>query len=421
MRDIINEIWGTAKRNKLRTSLTGFAVAWGIFMLIFLLGSGNGLTNAQQMQMDRYLSHSAMVGGGVTAKPCNGLKEGRRIVLDQHDIDKTSSAFSHVVDDAGGEISAGTATVSLGDCYFSTELKGVYPNKCTIDKRKMLYGRFINPNDLKERRKVLVISNDNAKELSSRNMAGLVGRRVEVAGMAFLIVGIYEADKSGMSQPQSFAPFTTIQKIYNKGDKTDLILFSTKNMETEEANEAFETNYRAVVNTHHQAAPDDESAIWIWNRFTQSLQMAKGMNIIHTALWIIGLFTLLSGIVGVSNIMLITVKERTHEFGIRKAIGATPWSIMKLIITESVVITTFFGYVGMLLGIAANEYMNATIGQMKVNSGTFEATMFSNPTVGLDVCIAVTMVIVVAGTLAGLLPARKAALIKPIDALSARG
>ena len=419
MRDIINEIWGTAKRNKLRTSLTGFAVAWGIFMLIFLLGSGNGLTNAQQMQMDRYLSHSAMVGGGVTAKPCNGLKEGRRIVLDQHDIDKTSSAFSHVVDDAGGEISAGTATVSLGDCYFSTELTGVYPNKRLIDKRKMLYGRFINPNDLKERRKVLVISDDNAKELSSRNMAGLVGRRVEVAGMAFLIVGIYEADKSGMSQPQSFAPFTTIQKIYNKGDKTDLILFSTKNMETEEANEAFETNYRAVVNTHHQAAPDDESAIWIWNRFTQSLQMAKGMNIIHTALWIIGLFTLLSGIVGVSNIMLITVRERTHEFGIRKALGAKPSSILRLIVAESVVITTFFGYIGMVAGIAATEYMNKVAGERVMDAGVFQMTVFDNPTVDLSIAIQATLTLIIAGTLAGLFPARKAVKIRPIEALRA--
>ena len=419
MRDIINEIWGTAKRNKLRTSLTGFAVAWGIFMLIFLLGSGNGLTNAQQMQMDRYLSHSAMVGGGVTAKPCNGLKEGRRIVLDQHDIDKTSSAFSHVVDDAGGEISAGTATVSLGDCYFSTELTGVYPNKRLIDKRKMLYGRFINPNDLKERRKVLVISNDNAKELSSRNMAGLVGRRVEVAGMAFLIVGIYEADKSGMSQPQSFAPFTTIQKIYNKGDKTDLILFSTKNMETEEANEAFETNYRAVVNTHHQAAPDDESAIWIWNRFTHSLQMAKGMNIIHTALWIIGLFTLLSGIVGVSNIMLITVRERTHEFGIRKALGAKPSSILRLIVAESVVITTFFGYIGMVAGIAATEYMNKVAGERVMDAGVFQMTVFDNPTVDLSIAIQATLTLIIAGTLAGLFPARKAVRIRPIEALRA--
>ena len=422
MRDIVNEIWSTAKRNKLRTTLTGFAVAWGIFMLIFLLGAGNGLTNAQQLQVDRYLANSVMVGGGSTVKPYDGLKEGRTIVLDQHDIDKTAHDFTDVVEDTGGELSVENTLVSMGENYFTATLQGVYPNKCTIDKRKMLYGRFINKKDLDDRRKVLVVSSDNAKELCPRRpVETLVGQYVEVGGMAFLLVGIYETDKSGMREASSFAPFTTVQHIYNKGDKADRILFATKNMETEEANEDFEAQYRAKINLHHRAAPDDESAIWIWNRFTQSMQMAKGMKIIHTALWVIGLFTLLSGIVGVSNIMLITVKERTREFGIRKAIGATPLSIMRLIIIESVVITTFFGYVGMVLGIAANEYMNATIGQMKVNSGTFEATMFSNPTVGIDVCIAATLVMVAAGTLAGLIPARKAALVKPIEALMAKG
>ena len=147
--------------------------------------------------------------------------------------------------------------------------------------------------------------------------------------------------------------------------------------------------------------------------------MNTGMGIIRTALWIVGLFTLLSGIVGVSNIMLITVKERTREFGIRKAIGAKPGSILRLIIVESVVITTFFGYIGMVLGVAANEYMDATIGQTKVNSGLFEATMFYNPTVGIDVCVAATVVMIAAGTLAGLIPARKAARIRPIEALRA--
>ena len=149
------------------------------------------------------------------------------------------------------------------------------------------------------------------------------------------------------------------------------------------------------------------------------MQMNTGMGMLRTALWIVGIFTLLSGIVGVSNIMLITVKERTHEFGIRKAIGATPWSILRLIIIESIIITTFFGYIGMVLGIAANEYMNATIGNMKVDSGMFTTTMFVNPTVGLDVCINATLLMVVAGTIAGLIPARKAARVRPIEALRA--
>ena len=147
--------------------------------------------------------------------------------------------------------------------------------------------------------------------------------------------------------------------------------------------------------------------------------METGIDIIRTALWIIGLFTLLSGIVGVSNIMLITVKERTHEFGIRKAIGAKPWAILKLIIVESVIITTFFGYIGMVLGVAANEYMDATIGHETIDTGLFKATMFLDPTVGLDVCFEATMVMIIAGTIAGLIPAYKASRIRPIEALRA--
>ena len=147
--------------------------------------------------------------------------------------------------------------------------------------------------------------------------------------------------------------------------------------------------------------------------------MHKGIGIIHTALWIVGLFTLLSGIVGVSNIMLITVKERTREFGIRKAIGAKPWSILKLIIIESVIITAIFGYIGMLLGIAVNEYMDATLGHHTIDTGLFKATMFVDPTVGLDVCVQATAVIILAGTIAGLVPALKAARIRPIEALRA--
>lgn len=155
----------------------------------------------------------------------------------------------------------------------------------------------------------------------------------------------------------------------------------------------------------------------MWNRFTQNMQMEQGMSILRTALWVIGLFTLLSGIVGVSNIMLITVKERTREFGIRKAIGAKPASILRLIIIESVIITTLFGYIGMLLGVAANQYMDATIGHEQVNTGLFTATMFVNPTVGIGVCLEATLVMILAGTLAGLVPARKAARIRPIEAL----
>ena len=418
MRDIIVEIWSTVRRNKLRTALTGFAVAWGIFMLIFLLGAGNGLINAMLLQNSKFLDNSMIVSGGMTTKAYNGLKEGRAIELNDRDMAVTGNNFSANVDETGGSVSQSGLTFSSGANYVGGTLEGVYPNEIEINKKEMLYGRFINHIDIEQKRKVLVLSEDDAKELMPNGTERIIGQYVDVDSLAFRVVGVYKADRSGMNT-SAYTAFTTIRTIYNKGDEVGSIVFSFKGLDTQEANDAFETQYRARINGNHSAAPDDEGSVWIWNRFTQNLQMNTGMNMICTALWIVGLFTLLSGIVGVSNIMLITVKERTREFGIRKAIGARPSSILRLIIIESIVITTFFGYIGMVIGVAANEYMDATIGQMKVNSGLFEATMFYNPTVGIGVCIAATVVMIVAGTLAGLIPARKAARIRPIEALRA--
>ena len=415
---LITEIWSTVRRNKLRTALTGFAVAWGIFMLIFLLGAGNGLINAMMLQSDRFLDNSMMVGGGSTSKPYDGLKEGRRIQLDDADMAVTSRNFPGNVDETGGSLDQSGLTISCGPNYVSGTLTGVFPNEIKVNKKEMLYGRFINRFDIEQKRKVLVLSEDDARELLPVGTERLVGRYVDVDSVAFRVVGVYKADRSGMNK-SAFTSFTAFRAIYNKGDDVGTIVFSFKGLDTQEANDAFESQYRARINRNHRAAPDDESAVWIWNRFTQNLQMNTGVALIRTALWVVGLFTLLSGIVGVSNIMLITVKERTREFGIRKAIGAKPSSILRLIITESVVITTFFGYIGMVLGVAANEYMDATIGSTKVSSGLFEATMFYDPTVGIDVCVAATAVMVLAGTLAGLIPARKAARIRPIEALRA--
>lgn len=419
MRDILTEIWATARRNKLRTTLTGFAVAWGIFMLIFLLGAGNGLINATQQNSHRYLNTSMVIFGGQTSKAHKGLKEGRRIELNDRDMEITEERFSDNVEEVGAELDHGNTTMSHGKEYTAANISGVYPNDYIINKRDMIYGRFINKIDIRDRRKSIVVSDDMAKELSpTGNVEDMLGQIVRIEDLAFHIVGIYQVDKSMMGT-DAFIPFTTYRTIYNVGDKTGNIVFSFKGLETEQQNEAFEQRYRANLNGNHGAAPDDEEAVWIWNRFTQAMQMNTGMGMLRTALWIVGIFTLLSGIVGVSNIMLITVKERTHEFGIRKAIGATPWSILRLIIIESIIITTFFGYIGMVLGIAANEYMNATIGNMKVDSGLFTTTMFVNPTVGFDVCINATLLMVVAGTIAGLIPARKAARVRPIEALRA--
>ena len=418
--ELLNEIWQTARRNKLRTALTGFAVAWGIFMLIVLLGAGNGLINAQMQQSDRFLSNSMVVFGGQTSKPYQGLKEGRSIRLKDHDIVSTQQGFPEHIDEVGAQLMQPVTTISHGQQYLSTTLMGIYPNHNRIDKVEMLAGRFINSMDLKEKRKVLLLSSKQVEELfpeESEASKPAIGKYVNVGAFAFSIVGIYKDRENG--QANAFTPYTTLKTIYGKGDDAGRIEFTFHGLPTTEANEQFEQDYRQHLNASHQAAPDDESSVWLWNRYTQSMQMEKGISIIRTALWIVGLFTLLSGIVGVSNIMLITVRERTREFGIRKAIGARPWSILRLIITESIIITTIFGYIGMLLGIAANQYMDATLGHEKIDTGLFKATMFVNPTVGLDVCIEATAVINLAGTVAGLIPAIKAARIRPIEALRA--
>ena len=407
-------------------------MAWGIFMLIVLLGAGNGLINALVQQNNRFLSSSMVVFGGETSKPYQGLEGGRDIRLHDQDIDITDTEFKERHDEVGAQYNP-APSISHGQQYISGTIAGVYPNHIKIDKVEMLHGRYINALDQREKRKVLVLSNKQAEELlgtattgssathaatDAQTLKRLVGQYVNVGSLAFKVVGIYKENENG--QANVFAPYSVIKSIFGANtDDAGRIEFTFHGLTTEEANENFEKDYRRRLNAAHQAHPDDESALWLWNRYSSNMQMQEGMSIIRTALWVIGLFTLLSGIVGVSNIMLITVKERTHEFGIRKAIGAKPWSILRLIIVESVIITTIFGYVGMVLGVAANEYMDATLGHDVIDTGLFRATMFVDPTVGLDVCIEATMVMIMAGTMAGLIPAFKASRIRPIEALRA--
>ena len=418
MRELIKEIWSTSKRNKLRTSLTGFAVAWGIFMLIFLLGAGNGLINAQLQQSTRFLANSMRVFPGETSKAYKGLKEGRSITLNDKDILISNKTYGQYVDDVGGRLEQNNVNINYGDNYVASQsLVGVAPTHPKIDKTELIAGRFINEIDMKDQRKNVVLSRSQAKELC-KDYRSLVGKNVKISNLNFQVVGIYKDDES-RNNTDAFIAYSTIKTIYAKGDDAGSLEFTIKNLKTQEDNEQFEKNYRASINNNHQAAPDDDRTIWLWNRYMDNIQMNQGIAIMQTALWIVGLFTLLSGIVGVSNIMLITVKERTREFGVRKAIGAKPWSILKLIITESIIITSFFGYIGMVCGVAANEIMDATIGHTTVDTGLFKAAMFVNPTVGLGTCIGATIAIVIAGTIAGLIPAIKAARIRPIEALRA--
>ncbi len=418
MIDTIQEIYGTIKRNKLRTFLTGFAVAWGIFMLIVLLGAGNGLIHAFDNSAGELAMNSIKVYPGLTSKAYDGLKEGRTIELDNQDIRITQQSFSDHILSMGATVRQGNVTLSHGQDYVAISLQGVYPNHMEVERITPAGGRFINDIDIRERRKVIILHTKTADMLfKSTDPDYSIGEFVNANGVSYRVVGLFT--DNGSFQPDAYIPFSTLQTIYDKGDKLNNLIFTTQGLETNEKNEVFEQEYRQTIGTHHRFPADDKSALYLWNRFTQYLQQQRGMRILTTAIWVVGIFTLLSGIVGVSNIMLITVKERTHEFGIRKALGAKPLSILWLIITESVAITTFFGYVGMVAGIAATEYMNQLAGNQTVDTGVFSATVFTNPTVDIGIAIQATLTLVAAGTLAGFFPARKAVMIRPIEALRA--
>ena len=306
MRDIISEIWSTARRNKLRTTLTGFAVAWGIFMIIVLLGAGNGLINATMKQHNDFLTNSMEAYGSVTSKAYNGLSEGRWIRLNTKDLTTTDSEFKANIDEVGAVYNM-SATVTNGENYMSLQVAGVYPIHSKIVKQELLCGRFINEIDQKEKRKVLVLNDKQAKELEPKDYKTLIGKYVKVGNFAFKVVGIYKNPGDGESS--AYSAYSTIKSIYGANtDDLGHIEFTFHGLKTGDENTDFENKYRRRLNANHQAHPEDERSIWIWNGYTQSMQMEQGIDVIHTFLWVVGLFTLLSGILGVSNIMLITVK-----------------------------------------------------------------------------------------------------------------
>ena len=425
MKDLAKEIASTLRTNKLRTALTGFAVSWGIFLLIALLGAGNGLMNSFMGNISEYISQSIQVGGWRTSKPYAGYKEGRMIQLDDKDVRYTEgSDWEGIIRDVSTTTSTTSVTFTRDGNSVAGSLSGVMPDYQQQNKLKLAAGRFINENDLRERRKVVVLTTSQAKELCPKDPYSIVGQWISAGPVSFRVVGLTQTDERSFVRICPI-PYTTYKGIYDNSDKIETISFSVDGPRTIEEYKAFEDAYSGTLKRMHDVAPDDNSAFWIDNGYTDNMQMSKASSIIRTALWILGLLTLVSGIVGVSNIMLITVKERTHEFGIRKAIGAKPGNILSLIIAESVAITALFGYIGMLLGMAACEIMDRTVGQTAVDLGVggngelIKIQMLVNPAVGLDTALEATLVLIIAGTLAGIFPAWKAARVKPIEALRA--
>ena len=421
MQDLLTEIWESVRRNKLRTSLTGFSVAWGIFMIIVLLGAGNGLMNSFNQDSEGFATNTMEIYPNVTSQPYNGYKTGRYMTLTEQDMTFLARQFPEIIDQVTTSVSKSGFAVTYKKKHFSDMyLNGTFPAQADMNHIQVLSGRFINNLDIAQKRKVMVITHLLAKNLleGSTDYQTLIGKKIKVGNLVFTIIGVRHAYEN-RNDRELYIPYTTARSIFGMTNDLDLIAFTFNGLETEAENEAFELRLKKILNSRHSAAPEDESAYYIWNQFTQNMQMNKGRKILNTGLWIVGLFTLLGGVVGVSNIMLITVKERTHEFGIRKAIGAGPWNITKLIIAESVAITAFFGYIGMVLGMIACIIMDHTLGQETMDMFGQSIRLLINPTVGLGEAIKSTVLLVVAGTVAGLFPAVKAARVRPIEALRA--
>lgn len=403
MLDLFREIAQTLRHNKLRTGLTGFAVAWGIFMLIVLLGMSRGVFNSFSSFANAESSSVINVWPGYTTKPHKGYKEGRRISLKETDTKAIERRNTHYVNNVRATLVMDSSKVATSRDYLGNSVYGHYPGE---DKRAKLIitdGRFLNQRDLDLKRKVIVLEEKNARLLFGDERKA-VGRRVNAFSQSWLVIGIYTHDwESG-----SYIPFTTAMSIRGSAGTVSELTVNIQNVTTTDEGTEAETGVRQALAKIHDYSPDDEGGVYVWNRFNNYLTNMKGLNILSMAVWIIGLLTMLSGIVGVSNIMFVSVRERTHEIGIRRAIGAKPRSIWLQIVAESVAITTLFGYIGIVMG----TLITALISMMT------EGTDFlKDPTVNLSIAIQVTIVLIIAGALAGLFPAIKATKVKPVEAL----
>ena len=417
--DNFREIWSTIRKNKLRTFLTGFSVAWGIFMLITLLGAGNGLRNGVMLNFRNMSMNKVEVWTRYTTLPWKGMPTNRSLKFQEKDfaaikllhpeIDQISATVSH------------SDTLYFEQEYITGEMSGVYPdhadiNYVNVDAKN---GRFINDLDMHSERKVIVLSPRMAEVLFRQTDP--IGQYVKAGNTMYQVVGVYNDDEKSNNAP-AYIPFTTARTLYNKGYGFNSVSFTLKGVVTEKENEAFEQRFRHNLAYLMNFNPDDTNAIGLWNTARDFRMTNNILTGILAFIWIVGISTLMAGIVGVSNIMLITVRERTREFGIRKAIGAKPASILRLVISESVLVTAVFGYMGMVLGIELTELINygmmmAGVGQSSGGNPGENMTIFYNPTVNLNVALAATCLIVIAGVLAGYFPARKATKISAIEAM----
>jgi len=417
MIDQFQEIYDTLKKNKLRTALTGLSVSWGIFILIVLLGAGNGLKNGVMQNFSSRAVNRINLWPGTTSIPYQGLKTERNLSFTESEVDLIRQEVEE-----SRTITArinSTQTITYGKEYGSYSVRGVMPGYYDIEKLIIGNGegRFINQLDMREQNKVIVLDKKIADLLFPNEDP--LGKQIKVGRLMFKVVGV-NSKKEQWGGSNAYIPFTTAQTIFNPSRKFRQITFTVDGLVTKEENDRFNESLRTLMGRRLNFDPADQQALWINNAQSEYVETMKIFGGITLFVTIIGILTLIAGIVGVSNIMLVSVKERTREIGIRKAIGATPMAILKTIILESIFITTLFGYIGMMLGIGLTELVNFFMVQSANGQPVTDEpqmSIFSNPTVDIGYALFATVILIIAGVIAGYLPARKAVRVQPIEAM----
>jgi putative ABC transport system permease protein len=396
-----NEIFETLNKNKLRTFLTGFAVFWGIFMLVILLGAGNGLQNGVTKMFQADAINTIWVFPGVTNLEYKGLKPGRRIRLENADYDYITRLEG--AEYTSARFSVRNSYATFGSAGGAFQIDAVYPDNTYIENCTQVSGRYINENDVKELRKVTSIGMGVVKELYKD--IDPIGTYLNLNGIPFKVIGVYSETRPG-EEMRCYIPISTGQRVFAYNNILENVQMTTGDLSVEETQELAEKLRENYAQQHHFDV-NDRRALYIQNNTEQYQEVLDIMMGIKIFILIIGAGTIVAGMVGVSNIMTIVVKERTKEIGVRKALGATPFSIVTMVLQESVFVTAVSGYFGLLAGVALLEFVGPFI----------QSDFFANPEVDVNIALGTTITLIVAGSLAGFFPSRKAARIKPVAAL----
>lgn len=403
------EIFETIRKNKLRTFLTAFSVSWGIFMLILLVGFGTGFQRGVEFQFNDDATNSIWINAGQTSLPYKGTQPGKSIQFKMSDYEEIKNTVPGVEYITARYYCWGEFTIRYKDKYSSFEVVGCHPEHKHIEKQHPIKGRYINEKDIAERRKVCIIGTEVEEGLFVDEDP--IDKYIDVRGIQYKVVGVYEDAGDEGEVRRIFIPLSTAQLAYNSLNQIHNVVFTTGDADVAES-EAMVAGVKNLLSKNHHFDPADPRAVHIWNNVENFQRFMNLFAGIKAFLWLVGIGTIIAGIVGVSNIMLIVVKERTREIGIRKALGATPGSIISLFLQESIVITLTAGYIGLVLGIGLIEFINYALINFNIDT-----EFFRNPEINLPTAIAATLLLVFAGALAGYFPANKAAKIRPIEAL----